>query len=301
MGRDLAERFPVARQTFEEADAALGFSLSALCFEGPEEQLRLTEYTQPAIFTVSVAALRVLKEHEIVPGFAAGHSLGEYSANVAAGSMPFAETVSIVRNRGRYMQEAVPQGKGAMAAILGLNAELTAAACEQASSETGELVSAANINSPEQIVISGSVSAVERAAALAKERGAKRAVMLPVSAPFHCAYMQPAQDKLAELLHALPFSPPQIPIAVNVDAAMIQERNALRDALIRQVTGAVRWVESMRLLVNQEPAYFIEVGPGRVLCGLMRQIDRGQRCLNVEDSASLEKTLNALRTEAATA
>jgi [acyl-carrier-protein] S-malonyltransferase len=297
MGRDLCEKFAVARRTFEEADEALGFSLSTLCFEGPEEQLRLTEFTQPAIFTVSVAALRVLREHGIEPSYAAGHSLGEYSANVAAGTIPFAETVRIVRNRGRYMQEAVPAGRGAMAAILGLNEEQCIRACEEAAVETGELVSAANINSHEQTVISGALAAVERAAALAKERGAKRVLLLPVSAPFHCAYMQPAQDRLAVLLRALPFAEAQIPIAVNVDATLLENGEALRDALIRQVTGSVRWVESMLLLIAQKPAHFVEVGPGRVLCGLLRQIDRSQRCLNVEDTASLEKTLGALREE----
>jgi [acyl-carrier-protein] S-malonyltransferase len=195
------------------------------------------------------------------------------------------------------MQEAVPAGRGAMAAILGLNEEQCIRACEEAAAETGELVSAANINSHEQTVISGAHAAVERAAALAKERGAKRVLLLPVSAPFHCAYMQPAQDRLAVLLRALPFAEAQIPVAVNVDATLLENGEALRDALIRQVTGSVRWVESMLLLIAQKPAHFVEVGPGRVLCGLLRQIDRSQRCLNVEDTASLEKTLGALREE----
>jgi [acyl-carrier-protein] S-malonyltransferase len=299
MGRDLYDKFPVARQIFEEADEALGFSLSTLCFEGPEEQLRLTEYTQPAIFTVSVAALRVLKQHGVTPDYAAGHSLGEYAANVAAGAIPFEQTVSVVRNRGRYMQEAVPAGEGAMAAILAFDATQVAALCAQVAAETGAVVAAANLNSPDQTVISGAAAAVERVAALAKEHGARKTVMLPVSAPFHCALMQPAQDKLAALLRDLPFAQPQIPVAVNVDAALLQQGDGLRDALIRQVTGAVRWVESMLLLIEQRPAYFVEVGPGRVLCGLLRQIDRSQRCLNVEDSASLEKTLSAVRAEVA--
>ncbi len=295
MGRDLFDKFPIARQTFEEADTALGFSLSSLCFEGPDEKLRLTEFTQPAIFTVSVAALRVLNENGVNPNFAAGHSLGEYSANVAAGAIPFAEAVGIVRNRGRYMQEAVPAGQGAMAAILALDAAEVAKLCTEVQAETGVVVAAANLNSPDQTVISGAVAAVERAATLAKERGARKTVMLPVSAPFHCALMQPAQDRLAELLNVLPFAKPTIPVAVNVDAALVREGDILRDALIRQVTGAVRWVESMRLLIDQKPTHFIEVGPGKVLCGLMRQIDRSQKCLNVEDSASLEKTLGALQ------
>ncbi|MHB1022561.1 MAG: ACP S-malonyltransferase [Acidobacteriaceae bacterium] len=295
MGRDLYEKFPVARAVFEEADAALGFSLSQLCFEGPEEQLKMTEHTQPAILTVSVAAARVLAEHGVVATFAAGHSLGEYSAQVAAGTLSFADAVRTVRNRGRYMQEAVPAGQGAMAAILALPAEKIAEICKTAAAETGAVVSAANLNSPDQTVISGAVAAVERAAALCKEAGAKRTVMLPVSAPFHCALMQPAQDRLAADLQTLSFQTPQIPVAANVDAAFAISADAARDALIRQVTGAVRWVECMQLLIAQGATHFIEVGPGKVLCGLMRQIDRAQTCLNVEDSASLEKTLAALQ------
>jgi len=294
MGRELYEKFPVARAVFEEADAALGFSLSQLCFEGPEDKLKLTEHTQPAILTVSVAAARVLAEQGITASFAAGHSLGEYSAHVAAGTLTFADAVQTVRNRGRYMQQAVPAGEGAMAAILSLSAEKIAAACAQAMQEGGGVVSAANLNSPDQTVISGSMKAVERAAELAKEAGARRAVMLPVSAPFHCTLMQPAQDKLAADLNALAFAAPQIPVAVNVDAVLVQSADAARDALIRQVTGSVRWVECMTLLIAQGATHYVEVGPGKVLCGLMRQIDRGQTCLNVEDSASLEKTLAAL-------
>ncbi len=294
MGRDLYEKFAIAKQTFEEADDALRFSLSKLCFEGPEEQLRLTEFTQPAIFTVSIAAQRVLAEKGILPSFAAGHSLGEYSANVAAGVLSFADAVKTVRNRGRYMQEAVPAGQGAMAAVLGLGAEAVVEVCARAARETAAIVSAANLNSPEQTVISGAVAAVERAAALAKEAGAKRAVMLPVSAPFHCALMQPAQDRLAEDLRRLDFSAPKVPIVTNVDAALVTEAGPLRDALVRQVTGSVRWVESVRLLTEQKPTHFLEVGPGKVLCGLLRQIDRSQTALNVEDTASLEKALAAL-------
>ena len=294
MGRDLFDRFPVARRTFEEADDALGFAISDLCFKGPEDQLKQTEFTQPAIFTVSVAAQRVLAEKGVMPSYVAGHSLGEYSANVAAGVLSFAEAIRTVRSRGQYMQEAVPAGQGAMAAILGMGSEEAARACADAAAETGGVVSPANFNSPEQTVISGDTAAVERAAALCRERGAKKVVMLAVSAPFHCALMQPAQDRLAELLNALVFTPPSVPVAVNVDAALVVEADRLRDALIRQVTGSVRWVESMRLLIGQQPTHFIEVGPGKVLCGLMRQIDRGQTCLNVGDEASLEKTLAAL-------
>lgn len=293
MGRDLADKFPVARQTFEEADDALGFSISKLCFDGPEDQLKLTEYQQPAICTVSVAALRVLAEKGVTPALVAGHSLGEYAANVAAGSLPFADAVRTVRQRGKFMQEAVPQGQGAMAAVLGLSSEETARACEDAAAETQSVVSAANFNSPEQTVISGEAPSVERAAALCKERGAKRVVMLQVSAPFHCALMQPAQDRLAELLHAIAFAAPRVPVAVNVDAKLVTAPAELREALIRQVTGTVRWVESIRLLIARGPAAFVEVGPGKVLSGLMRQIDRGQTCVNVEDEASLAKAIQS--------
>jgi len=294
MGRELCEKFPTARAVFEEADAALGFPLSQLCFEGPEETLKLTEHTQPAILTVSVAAARVLAEHGIEAAFAAGHSLGEYSAHVAAGTLSFADAVKTVRNRGRYMQDAVPAGQGAMAAILSLPADKIAELCTQAATETGGVVSAANLNSPDQTVISGAVVAVERAAELMKEAGARRTVMLPVSAPFHCALMQPAQDRLANDLHTLQFNIPKIPVAVNADAALVQDADASRDALIRQVTGAVRWVECMQLLAAQGVTHYVEAGPGKVLCGLMRQIDRAQTCLNVEDAASLEKTIAAL-------
>jgi [acyl-carrier-protein] S-malonyltransferase len=293
MGRDLAEKFPIARQTFEEADDALGFSISQLCFEGPQEQLKLTEYQQPAICTVSVAALRVLREQGVEPAVVAGHSLGEYAANVAAGSLKIADAVGTVRQRGKFMQEAVPQGLGAMAAVLGLSSEETAKACADAAAETRQIVSAANFNSPEQTVISGEAPAVECAAALCKERGAKRVVMLQVSAPFHCALMQPAQDRLAELLRATEFATPRVPVAVNVDAALVTDPGRLREALIRQVTGAVRWVESVKLLIA-EGVTFVEVGPGKVLSGLMRQIDRGQTCWNVEDGAGVGKVLEAI-------
>ena len=294
MGRDLFDRYPIARRAFEEADDALGLALSDLCFNGPEDQLKLTEFTQPAIFTVSIAAQRVLAEKGVTPSYVAGHSLGEYSANVAAGVLSFADAVRTVRSRGRFMQQAVPAGQGAMAAVLGMTSEEAARACTDAAAETGGVVSPANFNSPEQTVISGDAAPVERAAALCRDRGAKKVVMLAVSAPFHCALMQPAQDRLAELLSALAFAPPAVPVAVNVDAALVSEADQLRDALIRQVTGAVRWVESMRLLIDEQPSQFIEVGPGKVLCGLMRQIDRSQVCLNVGDEASLEKTLAAI-------
>jgi [acyl-carrier-protein] S-malonyltransferase len=294
MGRELVHNFAVARQTFEEADDALGFAISDLCFNGPEEQLKLTEFTQPAIFTVSIAAQRVLAEKGILPSFVAGHSLGEYSADVAAGALAFADAVRTVRSRGQFMQEAVPAGEGAMAAILGMSSEDASKACVDAAEETGGVVSPANFNSPEQTVISGAAAAVERAAGLCKQRGAKKTVMLPVSAPFHCALMQPAQDRLAPLLREIAFSDAAVPVVVNVDAALVSDADRLRDALTRQVTGSVRWVESMRALIDQKPTHFIEVGPGKVLCGLMRQIDRSLTCLNVGDMASLEKTLAAL-------
>ncbi len=239
-----------------------------------------------------------MAEKGVTPSFVAGHSLGEYSANVAAGVLSFADAVKTVRNRGRYMQEAVPADQGTMAAILGLSSEAVVELCAKAATETSAIVSAANLNSPEQTVISGAAAAVERAAALAKDAGARRAVILPVSAPFHCALMQPAQDRLAEDLRVLNFSVPKVPVITNVDAALTTEAGALRDALIRQVTGSVRWVESVRLLIEQKPTHFIEVGPGRVLCGLLRQIDRSQTALNVEDETSLEKTLTALSTQA---
>jgi [acyl-carrier-protein] S-malonyltransferase len=281
--------YPVARETFDEADAALGYKLSQLCFEGPEDQLKLTEITQPAILTVSVAVWRVLQSKAITPSYVAGHSLGEYSAHVAAGTLSFADAVRTVRNRGKYMQEAVPVGVGAMAAVLALASEKVQQVCEEAAQ--GEVCQAANLNSPDQTVISGSKAAVERAAELAKQRGAQRAIMLPVSAPFHCALMQPAQDRLAADLQALTFHPPEVPLMCNIDAVLVTTAEAARDALIRQVTGAVQWDKSMRALVALGVQNFVEVGPGKVLCGLMRQIDRSRTCLNVEDKASLQKTV----------
>jgi len=299
MGKDLAARYPVAQETFEQADAALGFRLSELCFEGPEEKLKLTEITQPAILTASVAALRVLREKGIAPTFAAGHSLGEYSAHVAAGTLSFEDAVRTVRQRGRYMQEAVPVGEGAMAAILGMPLDLLTQVCGEAAQ--GEVCSAANINSPEQIVISGSTRAVERATELARHRGAKRAILLPVSAPFHCSLLQPAQDNMACHLARLQFNEMQIPVACNVDAKLVRTPEAARDALVRQVTGAVRWEPCVRLLIAQGVETFLEVGPGKVLCGLLRQIDRSKSCWNVEDDASLQKAVNNLSAESGAA
>ncbi len=298
MGRELAERFPVAAATFAEADAACGFPLSRLCFEGPEDELKLTENTQPAILTVSVAAWRVLQEQGIEPSLAAGHSLGEWSAHVAAGTLSFADALIAVKARGRAMQLAVPAGQGAMAAILSLDALKVAQACAEAAEQTGQVVAAANLNSPGQTVISGTLAAVEKAAELAKAKGARRAVMLPVSAPFHCALMQSAQEEVARVLAALTLSEPRIPVAANVTGGLVTTSQAVRDALTRQVTGAVRWVDCVQSLIAAGATGFVEVGPGKVLCGLMRQIDQAQQALNVEDGASLEKTLVELRSAA---
>ncbi len=294
MGRELAERFPIAAQTFAEADEALSFPLSKLCFEGPEEDLRLTENTQPAILTVSVAAARVLAEYGVVPALAAGHSLGEWSAHVAAGTLTFADAARAVKARGRAMQLAVPAGQGAMAAILSLEAEHVAEVCREVVIETGLVVAAANFNSPGQTVISGALAAVEKASALAKAKGARRAVMLPVSAPFHCALMLPAQEEVARVLATLQLADPRVPVAANVTGELVTSAAAASDALIHQVTGSVRWVDCMRVLKSAGADLFIEVGPGKVLCGLLKQIDPALKSLNVEDPASLEKTLAEL-------
>ncbi|HVC46981.1 MAG TPA: ACP S-malonyltransferase [Terracidiphilus sp.] len=295
MGRELAERFPIAKETFAEADEACGFALSRLCFEGPEEDLKLTENTQPAILTVSVAAARVLAAEGVEPALAAGHSLGEWSAHVAAGTLQFADAVRAVKARGRAMQEAVPAGQGGMAAVLQLDAAAVAEACAEAAAETGLTVAAANLNSLGQTVISGALAAVEKAAALCKAKGARRAVMLPVSAPFHCALMQPAQEEVARVLAGLTMKDPRIPVAANVTGKLVTKADEARDALTRQVTGTVRWVECAQALGAAGANLFIEVGPGKVLCGLMRQIDAARKALNVEDTASLEKTLAELR------
>ncbi len=292
MGKDLAEKYPVARHTFEEADEALGYKLSQLCFEGPEDQLRLTEITQPAILTASVAILRVLQTRVSRPGYVAGHSLGEYSAHVASGTFAFADAVRTVRNRGKYMQEAVPVGVGAMAAILGMDLDKVTAVCQDAAQ--GEVCEPANINSPEQIVISGNTAAVERAAKLADERGAKRAKLLPVSAPFHCSLMKPAQNHLEVDLSALPLKKPVYPVVCNVEAELVTDQLRAHDTLVRQVTGSVKWDPSMRLLIGKGVQTFIEIGPGKVLCGLMRQIDRSKTCLNVSDDATLVKAVESL-------
>lgn len=298
MGRDLSEHFPAAKAVFDEADQALGYSISQLCFEGPDDRLKQTEYTQPAILTVSVAAARVLAEHGVTPAFVAGHSLGEYSAHVLAGTLSFADAVCTVRARGRFMQQAAPEGRGAMAAILGLDPARISDLCQQASDEHNCIVAPANMNAPEQTVISGDSSAVARAGELCKEAGARRVVPLPVSAPFHCGLMAPAAEQLASELERVVFNDPTLPVLSNVDARVVTRRSEARDSLIRQVTGAVRWTECIDLLRASGATLFVEVGPGRVLSGLLRQIDRGLASANVEDSASLDKTLAVLHAAA---
>ncbi|MFZ0645750.1 MAG: ACP S-malonyltransferase [Candidatus Acidiferrales bacterium] len=292
MGRDLVEKFTESKAVFDEADVALGFSLSQLCFEGSEDALKQTENTQPAILTVSIAAYRALEKQGITPDFVAGHSLGEYSALVAAGALDFSTAVKLVRGRGRYMQEAVPAGQGAMAAILGLSPADVAEVCKKAA-ET-EVVSPANMNSPEQTVISGSAAAVKRAVEIASQSGAKRAVILAVSAPFHCAMMLAAQQRLESDLRAANFSNLKFPLITNVDAEAITTGEEARDALIRQVTNPVRWLESIRDMIDNGVTVFVEVGPGKVLTGLLRQIDRSVRVFNVEDSATLQATVEKL-------
>ena len=287
MGRELASAFPVARKIFEAADEALGFAISKLCFEGPAEELQLTANTQPAILTVSAAAAAALQEKGVRPDFVAGHSLGEYSALVAAGSLSLTDAVRLVRKRGQYMQEAVPVGQGAMAAILGLDVNVLNQICREAAQ--GEVVSPANLNSPGQVVIAGSASAVARAVELAKGRGAKRAMMLNVSAPFHCALMKPAQDRLSVDLDATHMEDLQVPLVNNVNAQAVRFASLVREGLKQQVTSPVRWDESIRRLRQEGVEIFVEVGPGKVLSGLVRQIDRTAECLRVEDSATLSE------------
>ena len=293
MGRELAERYPAAGAIFEEADRALGFSLSDLCFDGPEEQLKLTEHTQPAILTCSVACFRALESHGVLPDYVAGHSLGEYSALVTAGALSFAAAVQTVRKRGQYMQEAVPVGTGAMAAITRLPLAAVEDLCREAAQ--GEVVSPANINSPEQIAISGHDGAVRRAVELAKQRGARRALLLPVSAPFHCALMKPAQERLAADLERLAFDDLRFPLINNLGAQEVRDAAEARAGLIGQVSAPVLWEQSVRKLVSLGVSRFVEVGPGKVLSGLLRQIDPSLAAFQVQDAASLEATVESLR------
>jgi [acyl-carrier-protein] S-malonyltransferase len=292
MGKELAEKYAIARAVFEEADKALGFSISKMCFAGTEEDLKQTANTQPAILACSVAAFRVAAEKGLQADFVAGHSLGEYSALVAAGALKFADAVQLVRKRGQYMQDAVPAGVGAMAAILGLSPAVVADACKRAAEN--EVCTPANQNSPEQTVISGHATAVKRAVEIASQLGAKRAVILPVSAPFHCALMMPAQEKLAADLDKTAFSDLSVPLVTNVDADTETTGNEAKDALLRQVSMPVRWEESVRLLIDEGVNTFVEVGPGRVLTGLLRQIERSVAALNIEDEKSLATTLEKI-------
>ena len=289
MGKNLAENFSAARKVFEEVDEVLGFQVSRLCFDGPPEALQLTENTQPAILSVSVAALRVMEAEGFPqPAYVAGHSLGEYSALVAAGSMALADAARIVRARGRYMQEAVPAGKGAMAAVMGATLGDIERVCLEVSD--GQICSPANINASNQIVIAGNTEAIERAIERLKEIGARRVVKLNVSAPFHCALMMPAQERLASDLEKLQIDDLQIPLINNVDAVPLRSATEARDSLIRQVSLPVRWKDSVEVLIGAGVNTFVEVGPGKVLSGLMRQISREGKCFNVEDSSSLGTT-----------
>lgn len=287
MGREIADASPAARRVYDEVDEALGFSLSKLCFEGPDEDLKLTENTQPAILTTSIAILEAIRERGgVEPDLVAGHSLGEYSAIVCAGGLDVKEAASIVRSRGRFMQEAVPVGQGAMAAILGPSLEEIEALCAEASE--GEVVSPANVNAPGQIVIAGTKAAVERAIALAKSRGVRRALPLPVSAPFHCALMKPAEERLTPVLEAADFHALYVQLVTNVDASPVGTTHAIRNALVRQVSSPVRWVDSIQQMIAMGVSRFVEIGPGNVLAGLIRRIDSSVEALSVNDLASLE-------------
>jgi [acyl-carrier-protein] S-malonyltransferase len=296
MGKALADAFPICRDTFAEADAALGDALSRIIFEGPDDQLTLTSNQQPAILTVSTAAFRLLESKGLKPSFVAGHSLGEYSANVAAGTFAFADAVSIVRRRGQYMQEAVPVGSGAMAAILGLDADAVAEVCRDALKEksNGEVVSPANINGGGQIAIAGSAAAVARASELAKARGARRAVPLPVSAPFHCALMKPAETRLAPELRALRTQNPRVPVVANVDAQPKRDAHAAIEALVAQVSAPVRWEAVVQRLASEGVTTYVEVGPGTILSGLVKRIHRDATVVSFgspEDLAAVEALL----------
>ena len=292
MGKELASRFPAVSELFDEADSALGFRLSRLCFEGPEEDLRLTENTQPALLTAAIGVYRLLSARGITPQFVAGHSLGEYSAQVASGSLSFADAVVLVRNRGRYMQEAVPVGEGAMAAIVGLEAGVVIEVCERA--RESDVLSAANFNSPVQTVVAGHRRAVERAIEGAKVSGAKRAILLPVSAPFHCSLMLPAEERLAHDLKAIRFEDPRFPVITNVDALEVRTGEDARDALRRQTSRPVKWHQSLRFLLDSGVDTFVEVGPGKVLTGLLRSVEKSVTMLNAEDEASLDHALATL-------
>lgn len=286
MGKDLADNFPVARQVFEEANDALGFDLASLCYNGPEEDLKLTANTQPAILTTSIAALRALEsETGLTPAFAAGHSLGEYSALVCAGALDFADAVRTVRQRGTFMQEAVPVGTGAMAAILGLDLETLNTVCNNAAQ--GQVVSPANYNSAGQVVIAGHTDAVNRAIELAKESGAKRAMPLPVSAPFHCSLMTPAGERLAEVLNSIAVNEMTVPVVTNVEAAPNQDAARVRELLVQQVSAPVRWEETIACMINAGVQRYIEIGPGKVLSGLVKRMAKDGTVQNVQSSSDV--------------
>ena len=294
MGKDLAAAFPAARRVFDEVDAALGEALSTLCFEGPEESLKLTANTQPSILTVSAAAAAVLAERGVRPDLVAGHSLGEYSAYVAAGSLSAAEAARSVRARGTFMQEAVPAGQGAMSAVLGLEPERVRAICESVQAATGKVVSPANYNDPGQTVIAGDAAAVELAGAKLKEAGAKRVLPLPVSAPFHCALMEPVKGRLEPVLRAVSWRAPAVPVVTNVEAKANRETARITPLLLEQVTAPVRWIECVQEMAALGVTRMVEVGPGKVLSGLAKRIAPQVETFQVSDEASLEKTLAAL-------
>lgn len=292
MGKELAAEYESAASTFDETDAALGFKLSTLCFDGPEDELQLTANTQPALVAVSVATLRVVSDHGVRPDFVAGHSLGEYSALVAARSLNLGDALRLVRRRGELMQDAVPVGVGAMAAILGLDADVVEAACLEAAED--EICAPANLNAPSQTVIAGHSQAVARAIELCKKRGARKTILLKVSAPFHCALMQPAQDGLAEPLSQTTFEDLACPLINNVDARLINTGEEARHGLLRQMTSVVRWTETITCLIAAGVTSFVEVGPKKVLSGLVKSINRDVTLLNVEDCASLQTALQSL-------
>lgn len=288
MGKDVAERFPEARAVFDSVDAALGFPISRLCFEGPEEDLKLTENTQPAILAVSSAMHAVIRARSKKrPDIVAGHSLGEYSAIVAAGGLPAAEAAQIVRARGRFMQEAVPVGAGAMAAVIGPSLEEVQSICDEAAG--GEVLSPANMNAPGQIVIAGTKAAVDRAIEVARGRGIRKCLLLPVSAPFHCALMKPAEERLHPLLEGAPFRDLEMAVVTNVDASPVGTDHAVRNALTRQVTSPVRWVDCIQKMIDMGAKRFVEIGPGSVLSGLIRRIDKNVETIAVNDAESLER------------
>jgi len=295
MMKELYDNYAVVKDVFKQADEALGFSMTDLIFQGPEDQLRLTYNTQPAILTCSVAAMKVLNEHEVFPDVAAGHSLGEYSALVAAGSMAFADAVRVVRKRGQFMQEAVPVGQGAMAAIIALATDKIKEICAQVQEETGKAVQPVNFNCPGQVVIAGATEAVQKAADALKAAGAKRAILLPVSAPFHSTLMQPAADRLKEVLDKVEVKDASIPVIANVTARPEQKGEEIRSVLVKQAASPVLWEDSVRYMMENGVDTFVEVGPGKVLTGFIRKIDRSYKPQNVEDLASLEKTLAYLK------